>query len=73
MNVIESLEKSETVISQWKLRSDGSLELPAGLMHSRANYLLKVCNSDGNCVKIPVRVAPCVSDDEHAPLQPGEL
>ena len=68
MKVIASISESETDISQWKLRSDGSLELQSGPI-PEASYFLKVCGSDGSCAKIPLQIAVCESHGEHAPQQ----
>ena len=60
LEVIANQEESETVDSQWNLRSDGSLELPASPIPG-ANFFLQVRASNGTCVRIPVATAACVS------------
>ena len=66
--VIANREESETVIPQWNLRSDRSLELPASPMPG-ANFFLQVYASNGTCVRIPVSTVVCVSGN--VPLQQG--
>ena len=68
VNVIASFGEVRSVVSQWKLRSDGSLELPTRPVLG-AKYFMQVCASDGSCVRIPVLVAACVSDNVQASLE----
>lgn len=60
VKVIANLGESERVISQWKVMSDGSLELPAWPMQ-RGTYFLEGRASDGRRVNIPVQTEACVS------------
>ena len=64
VSVVASFGKVRSVISQWKLRSDGSLELPTR-PEPGTNYFLEACASDGSCVR--VRVAACETDNVQAP------
>ena len=68
VSVIAVLGQAESVVSQWKLRSDGNLELPTR-PEPGANYFLQVCASDGSHVRVPVTVAACVRDDVQASLE----
>lgn len=52
--------EEEVIVSQWKLRNDAVLELPAPV--PGANYVLEVCSSDGNRVRIPIGVPTCGSE-----------
>ena len=70
VSVIASFGEVRSVVSQWKLTSDGSLELPTR-PEPGTKYLLEVCASDESCVRIPVLVAACVSDNVQAPLKQG--
>lgn len=72
VKVVDNLEEEERVVSQWMLRSDGSLELPTRPVPG-ASYFLEVCASDGNYVKIPIRIAAYVSDDVPALLDQSEF
>lgn len=68
VSVITILEEAESVVSQWMLRSDGSLELSTR-PEPEAKYFLQVCASDENRVRIPVEVAACVPANVQAPLE----
>lgn len=50
--------EEDRVVSQWKPRNGGDLELPMPL--PGATYVLEVCISDENRVKIPIGVAAFV-------------